>query len=786
MLLVSCNEGFSIKYGNVAAPEAPTDPLTLPTISPLTNTGSINSITNNQLVIARRNSPSVELPNGHVLVVGGYNVTALSSVEIYNPSTERVSAAASMSTERNSPVAFALTDGRAMVCGGTNAAGVCLSSCEIYDPTNNSWTAGNSLVTAVLVTAWSVKKIDNKVYVIGGTVLSPSTATIADVQIFDESTMTWTSGAPLPSPVESQAMVQYDTDTIYVIGGYDRATSTRLDSIYKYSISGNSWSTMATLISGRSSAAAAVLGSKILIVGGRNAAGTTNTSEVFTPDVGIGSLAAGPSVPNGASEIIAKALSSTSALVAGGVGPANATNIESGIIDIDAGTYVEQTYQMNEGLCWSNFPFFHSNGDIILLGGSTSNFKPSARIQRYLSTESKWYSPSPSTRSGHTSTKLDDGTVLVVGGTLLEPNLPTKSAEIFDPNTERWYRAGSLTVARNWHAIQKLLNGKVMAISGQSTMSITSTLTTADLYDPATNRWTVTGTFSQGRVIGKAALITTSPTHLGKVVFAGGWYNCGGFFCPSNVTNLYDPVLNTWTTKAVLNGARAQSAMLELSTPVASGHVMIVGGSAGGPALATNEIYDVDNNTWTTVAASASGMDVAATLLLTDGRILAQSGTASAIYNATANTWTSMGAITSTRVGSILMNVDANHVVVFAGTSVANAEILDIAGTTWTPVAGEAMSSALSGVFQAGVILDDGRVMLPAGGNSMVNNFFSIYKTTYVSTTDGTPPYTYSLVSGSGTVYPHSGLVVPSALGTIVVKSTDSTGRTGTVTITVQ
>lgn len=84
---------------------------------------------------------AVRLANGQVLVVGGISqgqnspAIELASAEVYNPSTNRWRAVASMAQARTSETATVLGDGRVLVLG----AGFARGRPELYDPARNSW-----------------------------------------------------------------------------------------------------------------------------------------------------------------------------------------------------------------------------------------------------------------------------------------------------------------------------------------------------------------------------------------------------------------------------------------------------------------------------------------------------------------------------------------------------------------------------------------------------------------------------------------------------------------------
>ena len=90
----------------------------------------------------------------------------------------------------------------------------------------------------------------------------------------------------------------------------------------------------------------------------------------------------------------------------------------------------------------------------------------------------------------HTATLLNTGKVLLTGG-LDGSYFPQASAELYDPATERFSSTGSMHDARVNHTATLLQNGKVLITGGSRNLnSGADTLTSAELFDPATGTFT--------------------------------------------------------------------------------------------------------------------------------------------------------------------------------------------------------------------------------------------------------------------------------------------------------
>ena len=70
-------------------------------------------------------------------------------------------------------------------------------------------------------------------------------------------------------------------------------------------------------------------------------------------------------------------------------------------------------------------------------------------------------------RSGHTATLLPSGHVLVAGGISSAPNGPAQAtSELYDPATDLWSLASSMAVPRQGHGAVLLDSGQVLVIGG--------------------------------------------------------------------------------------------------------------------------------------------------------------------------------------------------------------------------------------------------------------------------------------------------------------------------------
>lgn len=172
-------------------------------------------------------------------------------------------------------------------------------------------------------------------------------------------------------------------------------------------------------------------------------------------------------------------------------------------------------------------------------------------------------------RTRHAAVRLLDGRVLIVGGTALGPlgprdpvtgEWPTSalaSAELWDPATGRFSATGRMAVPREDATVTLLDDGRVLIAGGTATYPggrVTAPAST-ELYDPVTGTFSATGSMLAGRGtchcgVAKPGLSHPAAAKLvdGRVFIAGGQVqgNDPNGGPPGDYADIYDPRTGTF------------------------------------------------------------------------------------------------------------------------------------------------------------------------------------------------------------------------------------------------
>lgn len=327
-------------------------------------------------------------------------------------------------------------------------------------------------------------------------------------------------------------------------------------------------------------------------------------------------------------------------------------------------------------------------------------------------------------RTGHTATLLNDSRVLVAGGSdggLSRHGLA--SGELFDPKTNRWAPAASMSTPRVEHTATLLPNGQVLVAGGRTSVESPEALASAEIYDPGINRWLPGPPMHAARARHTATLLKN-----GKVLVVGG---IAVAFNPYRlapvVAELYDPSTSGWT---ILPNGQAIAREQHTATLLPSGKVMVIGGvselSCPDPST---ELYDPVKNAWD-FGPGVTGRFGHTATLLPGGKILVLGGigaqgctvehptaqdtlASGELYDPKPDIWSSIAVMQFPRAKHTSTLLPNGGVLVVGTDAASNArpELYDIAIDSWL-VAGPPMGRYAG---HTATLLRDGRVLIAGG-----------------------------------------------------------------------
>jgi Galactose oxidase, central domain len=257
-------------------------------------------------------------------------------------------------------------------------------------------------------------------------------------------------------------------------------------------------------------------------------------------------------------------------------------------------------------------------------GGGTSNTSTFTITRR----DSKTMTAA---RADHSATLLSDGRVLIVGGYGINPFAALASAELYDPSTGTFTPTGTMHTARAGHTATRLADGRVLIAGGQQpNPNALQFVTSAEIYDPATEMFTTTGNMIAGGFTWSAAELQD-----GRV-----------FIAEDGNAEIYDPATGKFALAASYGSGWV---LLDRAALLSNGKVLVVGCAAQCYPPYVSAVYDPKNDTFTATGPWAGSSALSTATLLGDGTVLYVEGNDSdlpddaEIYDPSVGTFTAVG-----------------------------------------------------------------------------------------------------------------------------------------------
>ncbi len=217
----------------------------------------------------------------------------------------------------------------------------------------------------------------------------------------------------------------------------------------------------------------------------------------------------------------------------------------------------------------------------------------------------------------HAAESLDSGAVLVAGG-CTDPACATATAAVtlYDPVSASFSAVGSLSEARAAIASVRLADGRVLLAGGCSGSTCSARV---DLYDPRTRSVVAGAPMSAAR--GRAEVVRLRD---GRVLVTGG---CTSIACAGVLASaeLYDPATDRWTSATPMASPRGG----HFATRLDDGRVLVGGGCPDGACTAylrSTELFDPATARFAPGPSMTQLRVGARALRIPDGRVMVNQG----------------------------------------------------------------------------------------------------------------------------------------------------------------
>lgn|GEM_PF-3532249 len=470
------------------------------------------------MAVARNRHAQLLLYDGRVMVIGGYGSTFIASCEIYTPSTNTWQQTGALNSARNHFGAVLLPDSSVLAAGGYPYP----RSCERYTPSTGTWTAVAALPSPFPVGANLLTLLPNGLVLTAGG--WGGTQGMTDfAALWDPVSGTWRQTSPLLEQRAQPQGVLLTDGTILAVAGYNATTpgaditNYSVATVDRYNPHTEVWSSMEPTPAPVSLGVCALLpNGNVFLGGGGRYESNRGIAEYYTSSYLL---------PTQPLQVAVRAHNPLFAGIVAGVPTANGRILVSraaqcglppladSLLVVDALESVPTTSPV-VGTSAGGLVLMQDGGTLALAGGSggTGGVRTAVIDSNGLSTV---YPGIQRARSGYATITLPTGTVLVLGGSDSSGTVVLDDVIAWSPLEQRWTSRRALPTPRT-HATATLLeDGRVLVVGGSNTVG--QALATTDLYDPTCNRWQPGPALSTPRADHTATLLAD-----GDVLVAGG------------------------------------------------------------------------------------------------------------------------------------------------------------------------------------------------------------------------------------------------------------------------
>jgi hypothetical protein len=213
--------------------------------------------------------------NGIVYVMGNGNPGQPSPVEAYDIATDSWSTVGTMPISREG-AAYAALNGEIYAAGGHVSGGGATATVDVYDPSTNSWHSIAPMNTMRAQFAL-VAASNGKLYAIGGEMGSSGAPSTASVEAYDPASNTWSPQASMSAPRKFHVAGAIGSTIVVAGGSLSGSSTTEI-----YNVTTNSWLSGASPASNVEGGRAVVINGAMFVVGGTSNGGSARV-QMYRP-----------------------------------------------------------------------------------------------------------------------------------------------------------------------------------------------------------------------------------------------------------------------------------------------------------------------------------------------------------------------------------------------------------------------------------------------------------------------------------------------------------------------
>ena len=244
----------------------------------------------------------------------------MSSAELFNPANETFTATTgSMTSVREFATATLLPDGEVLIAGGYDGNGF-VSSAEVFDPANGTFTVTTGSMSSARAEATATVLPDGKVLIAGG---YDGSGFSSSAELFDPATLAFTPlTASMTSARELATATLLPDGQVLIAGGFNNSGALSSAELFDPA-TGTFTATPGSMTTARDHATATLLpDGQVLLAGGTDGGGVVSSAELFDP--ATGTFTATGAMTTGREEATATLLPDGQVLIAGGEGSGGA------------------------------------------------------------------------------------------------------------------------------------------------------------------------------------------------------------------------------------------------------------------------------------------------------------------------------------------------------------------------------------------------------------------------------------------------------------------------------